>query len=703
MLSSRPGSSPMFLRHILVCLCLLVVCGSAFAISKKDLQNLPPRYREWISKEVNYIITNEETDAFVRLANDSERDNFISRFWEIRNPDPGSPTNRYKDDIYERIAYANQWFGRETGTPGWMTDMGRVYITLGAPKQRSKQLNFANIRPMEIWFYDNTNPALPPYFYVVFYQRETGGDFRLYSPYMDGPEKLVTSYQAQSGRVQAWRLIDHDAGRETARITLSLIPSEPVDMEGATSSLSSDVVLATIKGLANNPWTKRMLEEKRRLLEDVSHRVVLNDEFLHVSTIALRDLKGNTDLHFLLRLKRPEDFALGQDSQGRWYYSSEVSVRVFTPEKKLIFNQQRELSRTLNEEEFHQIKDKLFGYEGILPLVPGKYLIEFVLTNKLKNTAFRSEKEVIIPRLPDTGLRLSDIVPFTKAEAANGTDVQPFQLANLKFTPGVLQDIALVQGQDLTFFYQIWTKPAELKPNSSEKLSVIYNYGRMGFQDTKTLAEEVDKSQFSSAGAMVSGKKISTLDLPPGGYRLSITVTDPTTKEKAFGSMQFRIVTDQGTPASWDVIDPELAGGTQSGTLDYQRAQCYLSQGDAAEGAVWLQSAFQKNPANEEVRARLVDSYFSTQQFNQITTVFARSGVTANTDDQTILRIAESFDKLGQTKKSVEILESAVSLKPKSAPLYLSLAAFYQRVGNPAKASEMEQKGRTLSAQQPGV
>lgn len=691
----------MLFRRVLVSLFLLLISSGAFAVSKKEIQNLPPRYRDWMTKEVNYIITEEEAEAFLRLTSEAERDNFISRFWQIRNPDPGAPTNRYKDEIYERIAYANQWFGRETGTPGWMTDMGRVYITLGPPKQRNKQLMYANIRPMEIWFYDNGNGALPPFFYVVFYQREAGTDFRLYSPYMDGPEKLVTSYQAQSGRVEAWKLIDHDAGRETARITLSLIPSEPIDIEGATSSLSSDVVLATIKTLANNPWTKRMLDEKRRLLEDVTHRVVLSDEFLSVATVPLRDQQGNSSLHYLLRLKRPEDFAIGQDSKGQWYYSADVAVRVMTPEKKLIFTQQRELSRALNEDQFHEIKNKLFGYEGILPLPPGKYSLEFVLTNKLKKTAFRAEKEVVVPTLPETGVRLSDIVPFTKAEPAKDDGVLPFQVANVKFSPSIGQDLTLVQGEDLTFFYQIWARPADPKTYGDAKLTATYAYGRMGLQDTRTIVDELDKKQFSNTGAMVNGKKISTLDLPLGSYRLSITVVDPVTKEKAFGTMQFRVVNAEGTPASWDVVDPQLAEAAHNGFLDYERAQCYLSQGNTAEGAVWLQSAFQKNPANEDVRAGLVESYFGQKNFNEITAVASKSAVTAKTDDQTILRIAESFDKVGQTAKSVEVLESAVHLKPQSGPLYLSLAGYYQRLGNSQKASEMEQKGRSLVAAVP--
>jgi GWxTD domain-containing protein len=700
---SQFGPAAMFrrtFRPLLTLLLVLVAISSVFAVSKKDTQNLPPRYKDWLAKEVNYIITEEEAQAFVHLSTDAERDTFIARFWEIRNPEPNSPTNRYKEEIAQRIAYANQWFGHEQGTPGWMTDMGRVYITLGPPKQRNKLLLSANERPMEIWFYDNGNGALPPFFYVVFYQKDTTSDFRMYSPYMDGPQALVTSYQAENGRLQAWRLIDHDLGREVARTTLSLIPSEPVDMDTASSSLMSDSVLSTIRGLKDNPWTKAQLEQRRRLLEDVSHNIVLADEFLYVQTVPLRDERGNTNVHYLLRLKRPEDFAIAQNNDNRWYYSAEVSVKVSSAEKKLIFTQQRTLSHYLSQEEFDRDKGRVFGYEGVLPLPPGKYNIEFILTNKLKKTAYRSEKEIIVPETPATGMRLSDIVPFAEASAAAANELMPlpFQVANVKFTPGVAQDLVLIQGQPLTFFYQIWTQPTDPKTYGDAKITAEYAYGRMGLHDTKTVVDELNKSQFSANGSMVNGKKIDTTDLPPGGYRLSISVTDPATREKAYGTLSFRVQASGGSPESWDVVDPDLLELAKKGVFDYQRAQCYLSTGNTVAGATWLESAFQKNPDDEAVRTKLVDSFFAKQDFKQVTAVYSRSPITTKTDEQTILRIAESFDKLGQPAKSVELLESAVTIKPQSGPLYLSLAGFYQRMGNTQKATEMEQKGRSLVA-----
>ncbi len=108
-------------------------------------QKLDKTYKEWLERDAAYIITKEERDTFLRLATNDERDKFIERFWELRNPTPGAPENTYRDDIYKRIAFANATFGGE----GWRTDRGRTYITLGPPQQKEVHYNAANLFPIE--------------------------------------------------------------------------------------------------------------------------------------------------------------------------------------------------------------------------------------------------------------------------------------------------------------------------------------------------------------------------------------------------------------------------------------------------------------------------------------------------------------------------------------------------------------------------
>src|SRR5258708_34771508 len=256
---------------VLVVAILLSLNGMCFG---KQRQKLEKNYRDWLERDVAYLITKDERDAFLKLTTDDAREKFIETFWEIRNPSPGSPTNTYKEEIYQRIAFADARFGIGSGVEGWRTDRGRTYVTLGPPQQKQVFRNSANLFPIEIWFYGGANPALPPFFYVMFYQHE-GGDYRFYSPYNDGPYKLVTGVEAINSRLTALRLIRSSVGPEVARISLSLLPDEPVDETTGIVSLQSDILLNSIKNLANLPSNRDDILRRRTNRESVTSRLVL--------------------------------------------------------------------------------------------------------------------------------------------------------------------------------------------------------------------------------------------------------------------------------------------------------------------------------------------------------------------------------------------------------------------------------------------
>lgn len=55
---------------------------------EKLRKELEGPYRKWLNEDVGYIITDEERQAFKRLANDDERQSFIENFWLRRDPSP---------------------------------------------------------------------------------------------------------------------------------------------------------------------------------------------------------------------------------------------------------------------------------------------------------------------------------------------------------------------------------------------------------------------------------------------------------------------------------------------------------------------------------------------------------------------------------------------------------------------------------------
>ena len=111
-------------------------------------QELSKPYKKWLDEDVAYIITDEERAAFKQLSNDEERDNFIEAFWQRRDPTPDTEENEFKEEHYQRIAYANEHFA--AGVPGWKTDRGRIYIVFGkADEVESHPSGGSYERPME--------------------------------------------------------------------------------------------------------------------------------------------------------------------------------------------------------------------------------------------------------------------------------------------------------------------------------------------------------------------------------------------------------------------------------------------------------------------------------------------------------------------------------------------------------------------------
>jgi GWxTD domain-containing protein len=182
-------------KTLLIILTVLGLLSPAVSQKKIEEKDLGLKYRDWL-KLTAYVILPQEKDVFLRLDNDRDRDIFIESFWKQRDPTPDTPQNEFKDEHYRRFRYANEYYRRGTPREGWMTDMGRMYIILGAPRSIERFEGMAGIHPCQVWYYyGESGKKLPTYFGLVFFQRGGSGEFKLYNPNSDGPYSLLVDTQ----------------------------------------------------------------------------------------------------------------------------------------------------------------------------------------------------------------------------------------------------------------------------------------------------------------------------------------------------------------------------------------------------------------------------------------------------------------------------------------------------------------------------
>lgn len=129
----------------------------------------------------------------LRRAPAEDRAELWRAFWAATDPVPITPENEALDDYFRRVQQANIRF-QDEGQPGWLTDRGEVFITLGEADEvldMSRGMDRSGIRAIR-WTFNDLR-------LVLYFQDQTGfGRFRL-------TPSSRAEYQRVLGRVRRSR------------------------------------------------------------------------------------------------------------------------------------------------------------------------------------------------------------------------------------------------------------------------------------------------------------------------------------------------------------------------------------------------------------------------------------------------------------------------------------------------------------------
>jgi GWxTD domain-containing protein len=122
---------------------------SASLFHKFETFPSPPNMGEkpderWADGPVKWIMTAEEKLSWAGLTEGAERAEFVQKFWEKRNPKPGSDDNTARTGFDRRVAFADAHFRLDEQLRGSLTDPGMVFVLLGPPSWTGRKPVMAN-------------------------------------------------------------------------------------------------------------------------------------------------------------------------------------------------------------------------------------------------------------------------------------------------------------------------------------------------------------------------------------------------------------------------------------------------------------------------------------------------------------------------------------------------------------------------------
>ena len=359
-----------------------LVCASAAA---QDA--VAPRHRVWLEEEVVYIIAETERQAFLRLEGEDLRDAFIEAFWERRDPNPTTAENEYREEHYARIAYANEFYGRDTGRAGWRTDRGRFHIVLGPPRTREDFSHSGALYPAELWFYND--PALrergvPPFFYLLFFRRFGAGEMRLYSPVEDGPWALLIQpepfLQGDFRQVTeaAFDLL-HEISPELASSALSFRTDEGTNFGDVrafgTVSLLDEIYRAPTYGI-DTGYAERF--DFGTVESDYLFNYVPSAGFHHVLPGP-----GGYYLHWAIEIPNESVIVVRDPEIGRYgaVFIASIEISALDDPETVLYDDRAESFFAVSEEEAAALGQP-FLFRGVVPVIPGSHHLRIIVRNR---------------------------------------------------------------------------------------------------------------------------------------------------------------------------------------------------------------------------------------------------------------------------------------------------------------------------------
>jgi GWxTD domain-containing protein len=523
----------LFANFTLAALLLVILAAGAAGQKPKDKnqpvqdptdkpRNVKPElkqaYKRWLDNDVSYIITKDEKRAFLSLQTDEERENFIENFWRRRDPDPDTEENEYREEYYERIAYANEKF--TSGIPGWKTDRGRIYIAWGKPDsveshpaggsyERPYNEGGGNTStyPFEVWFYrhlDGVGDGIE----IEFVDPTGSGEYRIAR---NANEKDALLMVPGAGLTLAEQL-----GTETRADRITGINNN--DSRYMRQQDSPFERMQRISDLQRPPQVK--FSDLQSSLTD-SPVIDKNPLDFELRVDFFRQSEDRVIATFTVQANNKE-LKFNDDGSGIATAKMNIFGRITAVSGKRSGIFEDSVTANATSQELSEMKERKSVYQKAIALSPGTYKVDVVVRDVETGNRGIVNQGFTVPRYDDKKLSTSSLILATKLRSADERDMGTmFVIGGAKVVPNI--EGKFKRGQDVGLYLQVYNSAIDqttLRP----AVDVEYVLTKDGKQILKQPEDWSGLSDSSQRLTLARLLPTTTLDL--GDYEIKVVIKD---------------------------------------------------------------------------------------------------------------------------------------------------------------------------------
>ena len=556
--------------------------GAPTAVQTSASDDLDKRHAEWLA-EVRTIMTPEERDIFLRLTRDYQRDAFVRKFWQVRDPVPKTGRNEMRERWDERVAHARSNYGG-------LTDARSQVLLIHGEPHRIIQVRCTTTRiPAEIWIYQGSDRVR--FRFLLIFARARGlGEARVWVPgrgdirgLVEGAKACINGHLLEDVVAQV-RSLGGDYSSQLARV-LSRPRPRNEEWVAAFAAASTDLPLGAPLFHAEVEYDFLGRFQSRTVVQG---RINVNPSAIEVGEFA-----GYRSRDLVLVGEVVRDQELFESFRYKFGFPAAEG----------------------------QVSD--LGHSLLLPfqryLRPGTYRLILRLEDVNGGGFFRGEGDVAVPRLSHRApLPRSDAEgERLLAEAASSVGSESVRIRLLKpageILSGLVRFDAVVEGEGVSAVSFV-LDDAQVLRKTHPPFSVELDLG--DFPRPRTLRVE----GVGDEGDLLAWDELA---INAGEHSFSVRLIEPHRGERYVSSLRARADVDVPEGATLDRLEFYLNEDLTStlyqepfvqpiqipagAGVSYVRAVAHLSDGNTAEDLVFINS-----PSDfEQIEVQFVELFIS--------------------------------------------------------------------------------------------
>ena len=670
---------------------ILVLAGMAVPLWSQEkgrtgLKELSPRHQRWLEKEVVYIISDKERDVFLRSGGDRERDIFIEAFWRQRDPTPGTPANEFKEEHYRRIAYANEYFSRDTTRPGWMTDRGRIHILLGPPQDISRFEGESYVYPTVIWSYTGrAEYGLPANFDLVFFKRGGTGEYILYSPSQDGPLNLLVNYRGDPTSFSAAYEQLRKFSPRLAEVSLSLIPGEGSPY--GQPSMASDMLISNVLGLpekaVDSRYAEALLKYKDIIEVDYSANYIESDSVVSV----IRDGSGLFFVHYAVQPAKLS--LLSQNGKASGNFALNGIAR--DGEGRVIFQYDRSFPFDINQAQVENVRKTGLLLADAIPLAPGQYSFNLLIKNTVSKEFTSAEKQVVVPKLGPAEFGMSPLLLGYRATPlpALPRQIKPFRVGDIQIScqPGR----TFSSRETMAVFFQVTNMPEELRRMG--RVDFVFERQGQEFWRSAVPLENLPATDII--------REFPLRTFPADYYKLRVALVDSQNRTTVAAEADFEVSPLAEVPRPWVIA--KIMPPADNALYAYLLGGQMVKAGDPEGGGSLLAKAYQANPNMLEYALAHAEQLIRTKNFAKAQEVLQPFAQVEGESHEALALLGACRQSLGQHREAIVLYRTYLDRAGMKLDILNAIGECYFALGDLEQARAAWERSLAISPQQDHV